>query len=170
MAKQSAGILLYKTSETGIEVLLVHPGGPFWAKKDVGVWSIPKGEFAEGEEPFAAAKREFAEELGRAAPAGEFIELGTAKQPSGKIIYAWALAADFDAGAAKSNTFSMEWPPKSGQQQEFPEADKAAWFSLAIAQTKIVKGQLSLLETLASKLGHTLQQPEEIETAQASLF
>lgn len=173
MKKQSAGILLYKKSETGASVLLVHPGGPFWAKKDNGAWSIPKGEFAEDENPFTAAKREFTEELGNQPPEGEYIELGSAKQSGGKVVYAWALQADFDARNIASNTFSMEWPPKSGRQQEFPEVDKAGWFSLAEAKEKLVKGQVPLLETLAERLGLPIiavPQIQESTTSQTSLF
>jgi predicted NUDIX family NTP pyrophosphohydrolase len=161
MSKQSAGILLYRKKNADTEVLLVHPGGPFWAKKDVGAWSIPKGEFAEPEEVLAAAKREFAEELGSPPPDGEFLELGQAKQSSGKVVHAWALEADFDAVNIKSNTFHMEWPPKSGQQQEFPEVDRAAWFPLKTAGAKLVKGQLPLLEALASHLGQQISTPEQ---------
>jgi predicted NUDIX family NTP pyrophosphohydrolase len=161
MAKQSAGILLFRKKDKDAEVLLVHPGGPFWARKDAGAWSISKGEFEAGEEPLAAAKREFAEELGSPAPDGELIELGQAKQSGGKMVYAWALEADFDAGHITSNTFEMEWPPKSGQRQEFPEADRAAWVSLAAAQIKLVKGQLPLLEALASHLGENVSVPQQ---------
>ena len=161
MAKQSAGILLFRKKNGGTEVLLVHPGGPFWARKDAGAWSIPKGEFAEGEESLAAAKREFAEELGRPAPKGELIELGQAKQSSGKIAYAWAVEADFDATNITSNSFQVEWPPKSGQQQEFPEVDRAAWFSIQTARTKLVKDQSSLLQVLARHLGEQASPPEQ---------
>lgn len=147
----------------------MHPGGPFWAKKDSGAWSIPKGEFEEGGEGLAAAKREFAEELSQSAPQGEYAELGSAKQSSGKLVYAWALEADVDISNVKSNTFTMEWPPKSGRQQEFPEIDKAAWFSLAAAQTKLVKGQLPLLESLVQRLGKTLVNSEPT-SGQTSLF
>ena len=163
MAKQSAGILLFRKKGKGAEVLLVHPGGPFWAKKDVGAWSIPKGEFTEGEEPLAAAKREFAEELGHPAPDGELVELGQAKQASGKVVHAWALEVDFDATNIKSNTFQMEWPPKSGQRQEFPEVDRAAWFPLQTAGAKLVKGQLPLLEMLAAYSGEESKIPQQTE-------
>lgn len=145
----------------------MHPGGPFWAKKDAGVWSIPKGEFTDGEEPRAAAKREFAEELGSPAPAGDFVDLGSAKQSSGKVVYAWACEADFDARNITSNTFTMEWPPKSGRQQEFPEADKAAWLPLERARTQIVKGQIPLLEALSMHLGQSWP-PEPYENSPAS--
>jgi predicted NUDIX family NTP pyrophosphohydrolase len=170
MKKQSAGILLYRTTGQSAEVLLVHPGGPFWAKKDNGAWSIPKGEFADGEEPLAAAQREFAEELGKPVPdGGEFVNLGEAKQSSGKIVHAWALQADFDANGVKSNTFEMEWPPKSGQKQEFPEVDSAAWFPIDAAQVKLVKGQLPLLDALARHLDLSLDKSAG-GTSQTQLF
>jgi predicted NUDIX family NTP pyrophosphohydrolase len=170
--KQSAGLLLFRKTAKGILVLIVHPGGPFWAKKDAGAWSIPKGEFADGEEPLHAARREFAEELGRPAPEGELIKLGAVKQSSSKIVHAWTQEADFDAGNIRSNTVTLEWPPKSGRQQEFPEVDKAAWVSLAAAKTKLVKGQLPLLEALARHLAVSLDDAAEIEptSPQTSLF
>lgn len=151
MPKQSAGLLLYRESRGLIEVLLVHPGGPFWARKDDGAWSIPKGEFDAGEEPLAAARREFAEETG-AAIDGEFIAAAPVRLPSGKILHAWAVRADFDPAQLRSNTFSMEWPPKSGRSREFPEVDRAAWFSLDQARAKIQPGQLPLLDQLAALL------------------
>ena len=151
MPKQSAGLLLYRESRGLIEVLLVHPGGPFWARKDDGAWSIPKGEFDAGEEPLAAARREFAEETG-AAIDGEFIAVAPVRLPSGKILHAWAVRADFDPAQLRSNTFSMEWPPKSGRSREFPEVDRAAWFSLDRARAKIQPGQLPLLDQLAALL------------------
>ncbi len=129
MAKTSAGILLFRRAPAGVEVLLVHPGGPFWAKKDVGAWSIPKGLADEGEDLLAAAKREFLEETGMPVE-GEFLDLGAHKQPSGKTIVAWACEGDFDPASLKSNTFSVEWPPRSGRMAEFPEVDRAAWFSI----------------------------------------
>ncbi len=146
-AKKSAGLLLFRETAAGLEVLLVHPGGPFWAKKDDGSWSIPKGEFADSEEPLAAAKREFEEEMG-VAPAGEFMPLEPLKQPGGKLVFAWALRSDFDPSGLKSNMFSMEWPPRSGRQQEFPEVDKAAWFGVEAARRKILKGQAPFLDQL----------------------
>jgi predicted NUDIX family NTP pyrophosphohydrolase len=170
MKKQSAGILLYKQTNKGFEVLIVHPGGPFWAKKDAGAWSIPKGEFQEGEDALIAARREFAEELGSSAPDGELIELGSAKQSSGKVVYAWALQADFDATNVRSNTVTIEWPPKSGQQQQFPEVDKAAWVTIDKAKTKLVKGQVPLLETLAGHLGVTPGAAGTEADTQISLF
>lgn len=147
MPRQSAGLLLLRESRGALEVLLVHPGGPFWARKDDGAWSIPKGEFDAGEEPLAAARREFAEETGTTV-AGEFIELQPVRQPSGKIVHAWAVRADFDPAQLRSNTFSIEWPPKSGQLREFPEVDRAAWFALDQARAKIQPGQLPLLDQL----------------------
>jgi predicted NUDIX family NTP pyrophosphohydrolase len=151
MSKKSAGLLLFRETAAGLEVLLAHPGGPFWAKKDDGAWSIPKGEFADGEEPLAAAKREFEEEMG-VRPAGHFIPLESLKQASGKVVFAWALRADFDPSRLKSNMFSMEWPPKSSRQQEFPEIDKAAWFGLEAARLKILKGQAPFLDRLRVKV------------------
>ncbi len=148
MKKQSAGILLYRKTAGDFEVLLVHPGGPFWAKRDLGAWSIPKGEFDGTEQPLAAAKREFNEEMGAEAPPGEYQKLGEFKQPSGKTVHAFCSNADFDLEKFKSNMFSMEWPPKSGKQQEFPECDKAAWMTLDVARQKITKGQLDVVGKL----------------------
>ena len=150
-SKKSAGLLLFRETATGLEVLLVHPGGPFWAKKDDASWSIPKGEFEEGEEPLAAAKREFEEEMG-VPPSGEFLPLKHLKQPSGKVVFAWAVRSDFDPSSLRSNMFSMEWPPKSGRQREFPEVDKAAWFDVETARRKILKGQAPFLDQLLVKL------------------
>ena len=152
MPKMSAGLLLFRESSGDLEVLLVHPGGPFWAKKDEGAWSIPKGEFADGEDPLAAAKREFGEEIGL-APSGDLIPLEPLRQPSGKIIHAWAMRADIDLAGFKSSTFLMEWPPKSGRQQEFPEVDRAAWLSIEVAERKILRGQAPFLVQLLDKLG-----------------
>jgi predicted NUDIX family NTP pyrophosphohydrolase len=148
MAKKlSAGIVLYRKGEKGIEVLLVHPGGPFWSKKDDGVWSIPKGEYAEGEDPLAVAKREFREEIGSSVN-GPCVPLPIAKQPSGKVITAWAVEGDVDPELVHSNTFSMEWPPKSGRLQTFPEVDRALWCDLAAARRKLLPGQRVLLDEL----------------------
>ncbi len=147
MAKQAAGILLFRRGPAGLQVLLAHPGGPLWARKDYGSWTIPKGQFTDGELPLDAARREFEEEMG-SAPGGEFLPLGTLKQPSGKVIHAWAAEADFDITAVKSNLFSLEWPPKSGQMAEFPEVDRAGWFSIADARHKILKGQQPFLDRL----------------------
>jgi predicted NUDIX family NTP pyrophosphohydrolase len=151
MARHSAGLLMYRRRQGVLEVFLVHPGGPFWAGKDAGAWSIPKGEYTPSEETLAAARREFKEETGLTA-AGEFIPLTPLKQPSGKIIQAWAVAGDCDAGAIRSNTFTLEWPPRSGLRQEFPEVDRAAWFSLTAAREKISKGQTGFLEELRNLL------------------
>ncbi|HEY0142084.1 MAG TPA: NUDIX domain-containing protein [Thermoanaerobaculia bacterium] len=146
MKKTSAGILLYRDRDQP-EVFLVHPGGPFWAKKDLGAWSIPKGEFTDEEDPLTAARREFTEETGFPID-GHFRPLQPLKQSSGKIIYAWAVEGDCDAEAVKSNLFTMEWPPKSGRMQQFPEVDRAAWFRLSEARERIVKGQLGFLDQL----------------------
>jgi len=151
MSKKSAGLLLFRETAAGLEVLLVHPGGPFWVKKDEGAWSIPKGEFTDGEDPLAAAKREFEEEMG-VPPAGDFIPLESLKQPSGKLVFAWALRAHFDPSMLKSNMFSLQWPPKSGRQQEFPEVDKAVWFGVEVARLKILKGQAPFLDQLLAKV------------------
>ena len=147
MVKMSAGLLMFRRRQGFVEVFLVHPGGPFWAKKDEGAWSIPKGEYAPGEDPLEAAKREFQEETGF-SPGGEFLPLAPRKQPSGKIISAWAVEGDCDPSAVKSNNFSMEWPPRSGKQQEFPEVDRAGWFSIQAAKEKILKGQAPFLDEL----------------------
>ena len=150
MPKRSAGILLFRRAGGEIEVLLAHPGGPFWKNKDDGAWSIPKGEFADDEDPLAAAKREFAEETGL-TPSGDFIPLGEVRQPGGKVVTAWALEGDFDTKLVRSNTFSMVWPPRSGKSQEFPEVDRAEWFPLDVARRKILKGQAELLDRLAAR-------------------
>jgi predicted NUDIX family NTP pyrophosphohydrolase len=151
MTKHSAGLLLYRRRSGGLEVLLVHPGGPFWAGKDEGAWSIPKGEYPSGEDPLTAAYREFKEETSCTA-SGEVIPLASLKQSSGKIIQAWALAGDCDADAIRSNAFAPEWPPRSGRTQEFPEVDRAAWFSLEVARKKIIRGQTGFLDALQQKL------------------
>lgn len=147
MSKQSAGVLMYRERGPAVEVLLVHPGGPFWAKKDDRAWSIPKGEFSEGEGALDAAKREFREETGF-EPQGDFQPLGSVRQPGGKTVHAWAIKGDADVANFKSNTFSMEWPPGSGNVREFPEVDRAAWFSLDDAKRKISKGQVAFLNQL----------------------
>ena len=152
MPQRSAGLLMFRRRRGITEVLLVHPGGPFWAKKDDGAWSIPKGLYEEGENPLSAAKREFEEETGQ-RPAGTFIELGVFKQPSGKHVSAWAFQGEFDLAAFKSNTFAIEWPPRSGRLAEFPEADRAGWFALKEAFRKITKGQLPVLNRLVDKFG-----------------
>jgi predicted NUDIX family NTP pyrophosphohydrolase len=148
MTGKSAGLLLFRVREGGLEVMLVHPGGPFWAKKDEHAWSVPKGEIHEGEDPLRAAQREFEEEIGSPAPAGETIPLEPVNQTGGKRVLAWAIRADFDPSALRSNTISMEWPPRSGRTTTFPEIDRAAWFPIDVAASKIHKGQASLLEQL----------------------
>jgi predicted NUDIX family NTP pyrophosphohydrolase len=147
MAKNSAGILMYRRRQGAVEVLLAHMGGPFWAKKDLGAWSIPKGEFEPDEVPLDAAKREFEEETSLSVT-GEFIPLTPIKQSGGKIVQIWAVESDCDASAVKSNTFMIEWPPRSGRQQEFPEIDCAEWFSLDDAKEKVTKGQRGFIEEL----------------------
>jgi predicted NUDIX family NTP pyrophosphohydrolase len=150
MVQRSAGLLMFRRRKT-IEVLLVHPGGPFWAKKDDGAWSIPKGLFDDNEDALAAAKREFEEETGH-RPAGAPIELGVFRQPSGKLIHAFAIEGEFNLAAFSSNSFSMEWPPRSGRTAEFPEADRAGWFGPEEALLKISKGQRPIVETLLARL------------------
>ena len=146
--KRSAGLLMYRERE----VFLVHPGGPFWAKKDLGAWSIAKGEYAEGEPPLDAARREFHEETGFVA-VGDFLDLGTIKQAGGKLVSAWAFAGDCDPANLVSNRFQIEWPPRSGRLMDFPEVDRGAWFSLAAARERILKSQIPFLERLAQLLG-----------------
>jgi predicted NUDIX family NTP pyrophosphohydrolase len=152
--KRSAGILLFRRSAGEVEFLLVHPGGPFWAKKDAGAWSIPKGQIEDEEEPRACAIRELEEELGE-APAldpEQLVELGSIRQRAGKVVEAWAAEADFDPAALTSNTFAMEWPPRSGNQQEFPEVDRAEWFGLEAAREKILAAQAELLDRLVERI------------------
>ena len=151
MPIKSAGLLLFRDTSGSLEVLLVHPGGPFWVNKDEGSWTIPKGELEKGEDPLEAAKREFAEETGF-SPNGEMILLEPLCQPSGKTVHIWAVKGDFDPVQLKSNTFSMEWPPKSGIQQEFPEVDRGNWFTIEAAMKKILKGQVGFLAQLQEKL------------------
>lgn len=151
MSVHSAGILCYRYRAQTLEVFLVHPGGPFWAKRDDAAWSIPKGLIEGGEEPLAAARREFFEETGFEA-SGECFALGQLKQHSGKIVHAWALQMDLDAGQVKSNTFSLEWPKGSGKVREYPEVDKGAWFGLAQARQKIYPGQETFLDRLLEQL------------------
>lgn len=148
MAKQSAGILLYRRHKGQLEVFLGHPGGPFWAKKDLGSWSVPKGEYLEGEEPLQAAIREFEEETGY-RPAGEFIPLTTIRQKGHKTVHCWAVEGELAADSIVSNHFEMEWPPRSGKQQSFPELDRAAWFPLEEARKKILERQCSFIDELA---------------------
>ena len=152
MAKTSAGILLFRNRPAGVQVLLVHPGGPFWARKDEGAWSIPKGLAEDGEELLAAAKREFFEETGMKIE-GEVLDLGAYKQPGGKAIVAWGCEGDFDPAVLLSNRFSMEWPPRSGKTAEFPEVDKAGWYELREALAKVTKGQRPIIAAFAGKIG-----------------
>jgi predicted NUDIX family NTP pyrophosphohydrolase len=160
MPKTSAGILMYRIREHGPEVLLVHPGGPFWRKKDLGAWMIPKGEIdREGEEPLVVAVREFQEETG-AEPAGPFLPLAPIRQKGGKVVHAWACEGDLDADAIRSNTFSMEWPPGSGKTAEFPEVDRAAWFTIDEAKAKILPSQIPLLEELERMLAKGKERSE----------
>lgn len=180
MAGRSAGILLYRKAQSGYEVLIVHPGGPFWARKDLGSWSIPKGEFSPEEDALLAAKREFEEEVGAPPPEGDYQQLGDFTQsaqkvgpprfklPGGKIVHAFALEADFNLENFRSNMFEMEWPPKSGRKQEFPEVDRAAWVPLAIARDKVVKGQAPIIDALAVRLGENLETSDP--GAQAHCF
>ena len=149
MAKRSAGILLFRPDP--LEVLLVHPGGPFWAKKDLGAWSIPKGEHDDGEDGLDAALREFREETGAELEAGELTDLGSIKQRGGKVVQAWAAEGDLDADSVRSNTFTMEWPPRSGTMREFPEVDRAAWFSLEEARERINPAQAEFLDRLSAR-------------------
>ncbi len=149
--KNSAGVLLYRIHSGALEVFLVHPGGPFWAKKDAGAWSIPKGEFEEDADLLETAKREFFEETGSPID-GKFVVLTPRKQRSGKLVHAWAAEGEIDASSVRSNTFSMEWPPHSGTQQEFPEVDKGEWFTILAAREKMLAGQRGFLDELEEKL------------------
>jgi predicted NUDIX family NTP pyrophosphohydrolase len=155
MAKRSAGVLLWKRERGGVRVLLVHPGGPFWARKDDGAWSVPKGEFDEGEDALRVARRELVEELGpasqalAAAPDDAFVPLGEVKQKGGKVVTAFALEADFDVARLASNSFELEWPPRSGRKRKFPEVDRAGWFTLDEAPVKILIGQLPFVTAIA---------------------
>jgi predicted NUDIX family NTP pyrophosphohydrolase len=151
-SSSSAGILLHRRGEAGAEVLLVHPGGPFWARKDLGAWSIPKGELDEGEDPRACALREFAEETGTRLPDGTLDDLGSVKQKSGKVVTAFAVAGDLDPATLVSNTFEMEWPPRSGRTQEFPEIDRAEWFGLDAAREKLNPAQAAFVDRLEALL------------------
>ena len=147
MAKQSAGILLYRRSKNSVEVLLVHPGGPLWKNKDLGAWSIPKGEFLPGQDPLKTAKREFKEELGHAIT-GKFTVLTPVRQSGGKLVYAFAVEGDFDVSKVKSNTFKLEWPPRSGNYVDTPEVDRAEWFDLATARQKMNPAQAGFIDQL----------------------
>jgi predicted NUDIX family NTP pyrophosphohydrolase len=146
--KLSAGVLLYRIRDDVVEGLIAHPGGPFWARKDDGAWSIPKGEYTDGEDPLAAAQREFAEELGLPVPAGPRLDLGVLKQPSGKVVTAFAVRGDLDVTDTRSNTFELEWPKGSGTVREFPEVDRVGWFPVTQARTKLLKGQRPYLDLL----------------------
>jgi predicted NUDIX family NTP pyrophosphohydrolase len=151
MPKTSAGLLMYRRRGDALEVLLVHPGGPFWKKRDLGAWSIPKGEIGEGEEPLAVARREFEEETG-ARPEGDFLELEPVKQKGGKVVRAWAVEGDLDPEAIESNTFTIEWPPGSGKMADFPEVDRAIWFTVEEARDKINPAQVALIDQLVERL------------------
>jgi predicted NUDIX family NTP pyrophosphohydrolase len=154
MPRSSAGLLLHRRGANGeLEVMLVHMGGPFWARKDERAWSIPKGEYGADEEPLAVARREFEEEIGRPAPEGPLVELGEVRQSGGKVVTAWALEADIDVSEIASNTFTMEWPRGSGRFQEFPEVDRAGWFDIETASAKLVRAQTALLDTLRERIG-----------------
>jgi predicted NUDIX family NTP pyrophosphohydrolase len=151
MPKRSAGLLLYRLADGGVSVLLAHPGGPFWTRKDLGAWTIPKGEYSAPEEPLAAARREFEEETG-ARPAGDFRPLGEVTQPGRKVVSAWAVAGDFDPAALVSSTFELEWPPRSRRMARFPEIDRVEWFSLDEARQKILPGQRAFIDRLEQLL------------------
>ena len=155
MPKTSAGLMVYRIREGRLEIFLVHPGGPFWARKDMGAWSIPKGEFSESEDPLEAAQREFREETGHEIE-GPFLPLQSRKQPSGKIVHAWAVLGDLDPERIQSNTFTMEWPRGSGRQKEFPEVDRAEWFAVEEARRRILPGHVGFLDELIGRL-RTLQ-------------
>ena len=151
MAKRSAGLLMFRRNGGELQVFLVHPGGPFWAGKDAGSWTVPKGEYVDGEEPLDAARREFTEETGFVAE-GEFIDIGNVRQTSGKIVNAWAFEGDCDPRKLKSNFCEIEWPPRSGKKMEIPEVDRGAWFSLEEAREKILKSQEGFLDVLGRKI------------------
>lgn len=162
MAKESAGILMYRWRGPRIQVLLIHPGGPYWAQKDLGAWSIPKGEFGPGEHPLQAARREFEEETGLHVD-GRFMQLTPRRQPGGKLIHVWAVEGEFDAAAIVSNTFETEWPPRSGRLQKFPEADRAGWFDVGTAREKLHKGQVAFLDDFEQHLAEAaLKAPLEM--------
>lgn len=169
MKKRSAGLLAYRKVNGQIEVLIAHMGGPFHAKKDDGHWSIPKGEYEEGEDPLEVAKREFEEELGQPVPAGKLIEIGTVEQHNNKQVTAWAVETDVDTSVIKSNTFSLEWPPRSGKMQEFPEIDRAEWVNISQAPGKVIRGQGEIFNLLAEKLGHKLDSKTSGSSQQSLL-
>ena len=171
MKKLSAGLIVYRQAGDGIEVLIAHMGSPWWAKKDAGAWSIPKGEYQEGEDPMANAKREFKEELGKDVPGGKWLDLGTIEQKNSKTVIAWAVEGDLDVSHTTSNKVTIEWPPRSGKTQEFPEIDRIAYFPLNVASQKLIPAQVELLERLAQKLGTDTHKPEEpSKPSQPSLF
>lgn len=153
MPKLSAALLLYREADGPIEVLIGHPGGPFWARKDEGSWTIPKGEYVEGEDPWAVARREFTEETGKTPPTGPRLDFAPVRQPSGKVITAFAVRGDLDLEGTFSNTFTLEWPKGSGNLREYPEIDRVGWFDVATARSKLVKGQRPLLDQLEDALG-----------------
>jgi predicted NUDIX family NTP pyrophosphohydrolase len=153
LPRLSSGLLLFRWRGEGIEVLLVHMGGPFWRRRDAGAWSLPKGEHEAAEDSLQAARREFAEELGLHVPPGEAFDLGSVKQPGGKVVHAWALEADVDVSVIESNTFELEWPRGSGKLQQFPEVDRAGWFGLEQAREKLLAGQLPILDRLLERSG-----------------
>lgn len=157
--KRSAALLVYRHGQDGIQVFLVHPGGPFWAKKDLGAWSIPKGEFDEAEDGLAAAKREFFEEVGQRVD-GDFIALTPVKQKGGKIVHTWAVKGEVDEAAITSNEFEMEWPPRSGRKARFPEVDRGQWFSIAEARRRLLSSQVPILDELAARLGAGNKTPD----------
>jgi predicted NUDIX family NTP pyrophosphohydrolase len=150
--RRSAAFLLYRRGTDGIEVLIVHPGGPYWAKKDAGAWSIPKGEYAEGEDPWTAAQREFAEELGQVPPSGDVHDLDVIRQAGGKVVRCFAVEGDLDVDEARSNEFELEWPPRSGRFQSFPEVDCAIWATPDVAREKLLKGQRPFVDRLLAAL------------------
>lgn len=160
MPKKSAGLIMYRVKDGQLEILLVHPGGPFWSRKDLGSWSIPKGEYTGDEDALEVAKREFFEETGFEAQ-GNFTELTAIRQPGGKAVRAWAFEGDCDARAAKSNQFSIEWPPGSGKQKQFPEVDRAEWFDIDMCRQKILKGQLGLIDQLCALLERSCCEKSE---------
>jgi predicted NUDIX family NTP pyrophosphohydrolase len=155
MARRSAGILLFRRHAGTPQVLLVHPGGPLWARRDLGAWSIPKGEIGDGEDPKACARREFEEELGTAPPEGPLLDLGEIRQRGGKVVTAWGLEGELDPGEVRSGTFTMEWPPRSGTMREFPEVDRAAWFGVDEARERLLPAQAELVERLLERLAES---------------
>src|ERR1700724_1200264 len=157
--KLSAALLLYRSRRGLLEVMLVHMGGPFWARKDAGAWSLPKGEHEQAEDSLRAARREFAEETGLHPPAGDPVDLGVIRQPSGKLIQTWAIDADIDVSEIRSNTFELEWPRGSGRMQAFPEVDRADWFDIGEAREKLVKGQVAFLDALVARLQEQVSTP-----------